>query len=177
MKATFRESRSSLATMTGHLPAFPVASAATSCGRRSEVLDLGVESHAHGRLVDDLGGVYAHHRDPAPCLHRQAGPIRSRHRGSASCATRYQSGNIDVPGRISRRGDKLLRSYLYEAACHLLTRSRSDSALKQWGVNLRARVGFKRAVVAIARKLAIILHAMWSKNLPFDPGMSTADAA
>jgi transposase len=91
--------------------------------------------------------------------------------------TRYQSGSIDVPGRISRRGDKLLRSYFYEVVCHLLTRSRSDSALKQWGTNLRARVGFKRAVVATARKLAIILHAMWSKNLPFDPGMSTADAA
>ena len=46
---------------------------------------------------------------------------------------RYQSGTIDVAGRISRHGDKLLRSYLYEAAAHILTRARTDSALRRWG--------------------------------------------
>lgn len=91
--------------------------------------------------------------------------------------TRYQSGEVDVAGRVSRRGDKLLRSYLYEAAAHVLTRSRSDSALKQWGLALRTKIGFKRAVVAVARKLAVVLHAMWSKGRAFDPGLADATAA
>ena len=88
--------------------------------------------------------------------------------------TRYQSGQIDVSGRISRRGDPLLRTYLYEAATTILTRSRSDSALKRWGLGLKAKVGHKRAVVAVARKLAVVLHAMWSKNEPFRANLGAA---
>ncbi|MDO9524031.1 MAG: IS110 family transposase [Gemmobacter sp.] len=81
---------------------------------------------------------------------------------------RYQSGTINVQGRISRQGDKLLRSYLYEAAAHILTRARTDSALRRWGLRLRERVGFKRANVAVARKLAVVLHAMWRSGQPFE---------
>jgi transposase len=81
---------------------------------------------------------------------------------------RYQSGTINVQGRISRQGDKLLRSYLYEAAAHILTRARTDSALRRWGLRLRERIGFKRANVAVARKLAVVLHAMWRSGLPFE---------
>jgi transposase len=88
--------------------------------------------------------------------------------------TRYQSGAIDVQGRISRRGDKVLRAYLYEAAAHVLTRSRADTALRRWGLGLRDRVGFKRSVVAVARKLAVILHAMWSTGTPFEAGLPTS---
>lgn len=88
--------------------------------------------------------------------------------------TRYQSGEIDVAGRISRRGDKLLRSYLYEAATHVLTRSPRDSALKRWGAGLRIKIGFKRAVVAVARKLAVVLHSMWSNGRSFEAGVPTA---
>jgi transposase len=88
--------------------------------------------------------------------------------------TRYQSGQIDVSGRISRRGDPLLRTYLYEAATTILTRSRSDSALKRWGLGLKAKVGHKRAVVAVARKLAVVLHAMWSNNEPFRANIGAA---
>ena len=55
----------------------------------------------------------------------------------------YQSGQIDVSGRISRRGDPLLRTSLDEAATTILTRSRSDSALKRWGLGLKAKVGPK----------------------------------
>ena len=80
---------------------------------------------------------------------------------------RYQSGQIDYSGRISRQGDVHLRTYLYEAANTVLTRSRADSALKHWGLGLKARLGHKRAVVAVARKLAVILHAMWAKGEPF----------
>lgn len=70
--------------------------------------------------------------------------------------TGYQSGEIDLRGRISRRGDTVLRSYLYEAAAHVLTRSRADTALRRWGLRLRERIGFRRAVVATARKLSVI---------------------
>lgn len=83
---------------------------------------------------------------------------------------RYQSGTIDVAGRISRHGDKLLRSYLYEAAAHILTRARTDSALRRWGLGLRERIGFKRATVAVARKLVVVLHAMWRTGTAFDAG-------
>ena len=77
---------------------------------------------------------------------------------------RYQSGQIDVPGRISRQGDVHLRTYLYEAANTVLTRSRADTALKRWGLGLKARLGHKKAVVAVARKLAVVLHAMWARQ-------------
>ena len=87
---------------------------------------------------------------------------------------RYQSGQIDVLGRISRRGDVHLRTYLYQAANAVLTRSRSDTALKRWGLGLKARLGHKKAVVAVARKLAVVLHAMWAKQEPFQSDAAAA---
>lgn len=69
---------------------------------------------------------------------------------------RYQSGEVDYDGHISRRGDRHLRGLLYEAAAVILTRSSTDSALRTWGRHLRERIGFKRAAVAVARKLAVI---------------------
>lgn len=75
---------------------------------------------------------------------------------------RYQSGEVDYDGHISRRGDNRLRGLLYEAATVLLTRTsaRTESSLKRWGLKLRERLGFKRAAVAVARKLAVIMHSM-----------------
>jgi transposase len=90
--------------------------------------------------------------------------------------TRYQSGQIDYSGRISRQGDVHLRTYLYEAANTVLTRSRADSALKRWGLGLKAKLGHKRAVVAVARKLAVVLHAMWAKGAPFETDAVAAAA-
>ncbi len=66
---------------------------------------------------------------------------------------RYQSGEVDYDGHISRRGDGHLRGLLYEAATVILTRSSADSGLRTWGLKLRERLGFKRAAVALARKL------------------------
>lgn len=80
---------------------------------------------------------------------------------------RYQSGEIDAMGRITRCGDPLLRTALYEAANQVLTRSHATSALRRWGLMLKARNGHKKAVVAVARKLAVILHAMWKSNAAF----------
>lgn len=73
---------------------------------------------------------------------------------------RYQSGEVDYDGHISRRGDANLRSLLYEAATTILTRTRAGSDLRTWGLKLRERLGFKRAAIAVARKLAVIMHAM-----------------
>ena len=85
---------------------------------------------------------------------------------------RYQSGEIDHAGRISKCGDGLLRSYLFEAANVLLTKCQRWSALKAWGVRLAKRIGLKKAKVAVARKLAVLMHRMlitgetfrWSKE-------------
>lgn len=73
---------------------------------------------------------------------------------------RYQSGEVDYDGHISRRGDNHLRALLYEAAMVILTRTNADSALRVWGLKLRDKIGFKRAAVAVARKLAVIMHTM-----------------
>ena len=84
--------------------------------------------------------------------------------------TRHQSGETDRTGGISRRGDRLMRTYLFEAAASLLIRVRQNSALKTWGRALAKRMGFKHAAAALARKLAVVLHAMWRSTTPFRPG-------
>ena len=73
---------------------------------------------------------------------------------------RYQSGEVGYAGHISRRGDNHLRSLLYEAAMVILTRTAAESALRIWGLKLREKIGFKRAAIAVARKLAVIMHTM-----------------
>jgi transposase len=80
---------------------------------------------------------------------------------------RHQSGATDRSAGVSRRGDKLLRSYLFEAAARLLVRVQRPSALKAWGLGLVQRLGFKRAAVAVARKIGVVPHAMWKDNKPF----------
>lgn len=80
---------------------------------------------------------------------------------------RYQSGEVDYNGHISRRGDAHLRGLLYEAATVVLTRTSADSSLRAWGLALRERIGFKRATVAVARKLAVIMHAMLTSGQSF----------
>ena len=87
---------------------------------------------------------------------------------------RFQSGEIDYDGHISRRGDGQLRALLYEAAAVLLTRVRTESGLRQWGLMLRKRLGFKRAATALARKMAVILHAMWKSGTSFNPTLGAA---
>lgn len=81
--------------------------------------------------------------------------------------TRYQSGEVDRTGRVSHSSDRMVRSDLFEAPASLLARGRRDSALKRWGRELAQRVGFKRAAVAVARKLAVVLHALWRTGTPF----------
>ena len=80
---------------------------------------------------------------------------------------RYQSGDMDRTGHISRCGDAMLRTYLYEAANVLLRRSARPNALSVWGRTLAERVGGRKAVVAVARKLAVVLHSMWRTHAEF----------
>jgi transposase len=80
---------------------------------------------------------------------------------------RYQSGETDVQGKISRCGDELARTALYEAAHTLLVRSRKWSALRAWGMKVAKARGMARARVAVARKRAVILHRMWSTGTEF----------
>ena len=80
---------------------------------------------------------------------------------------RYQSGEIDYDGGVSKCGDALLRTMLYEAAHSLLTRNRKWSWLKAWGVRVAQRRGMRRAIVAVARRLAVVLHRMWVDGSEF----------
>ena len=90
---------------------------------------------------------------------------------------RYQSGETDVQGRISRCGDELARTALYEAAHSLLTRSRKWSSLRAWGMQVARRRGMARARVAVARKLAVILHRIWRDGTEFRFGRKPVAAA
>jgi len=109
-------------------------------------------------------------------------PARFKHSASVGAylgltPRRYQSGTMDVSGHISKAGDALLRCYLFEAATTLLSRVQRTSALKEWGTRLAKRIGHKKARVAIARKLAVILHRMWADKVEFSAMPRAAAAA
>lgn len=78
------------------------------------------------------------------------------------------SGERRHTGAVSKQGDTMIRSLLFEAATVLLTRTRKSFALKRWGLKLAKRRGMMRARVAVARKLAIVLHRMWRDGTDFD---------
>jgi transposase len=80
---------------------------------------------------------------------------------------KYASGETDRNGRITKAGDGLVREALFQAAHTLLTRTKRWSALKAWGMKLAKRRGLRRAEVAVARKLAMILHRMWTAGEDF----------
>lgn len=80
---------------------------------------------------------------------------------------RYQSGEIDWSGRISRCGDRAMRSMLFEAATALISRTQRFSALKSWAVRLAGRRGFAKAAVATSRKLAVLMLTLWKNETEF----------
>jgi transposase len=90
---------------------------------------------------------------------------------------RYQSGETDRVGGISRAGDASVRVALFEAAHVMMTRSAKWSSLKAWAMKLAQRRGLKRAKVALARKLAVILHRMWIDGTEFRFTASATPAA
>ena len=89
---------------------------------------------------------------------------------------KYQSGETDVTGAISKTGDALVRGALYEAAQVMLTRTASFSTLKRWALEVAKRRGMMRAKVALARKLATVLHRMWVDGTDFRFGKEAAAA-
>jgi transposase len=91
---------------------------------------------------------------------------------------RYQSGQTDISGRISKVGDGSVRSALYEAAHIIMTKPvKGAGALKRWALALAKRAGKQKAKVALARKLAVILHRMWMDGTAFDPTKAVGRAA
>ena len=90
--------------------------------------------------------------------------------------SRYQSGESDRAGGISRCGDEMMRAMLYEAAHIMLVRSTKLSWLKAWAMQIARRRGMKKAVVALARRLAVILHRVWVDGTEFRWTRQTAAA-
>jgi transposase len=81
--------------------------------------------------------------------------------------TRYQSGESDRIGRISRCGDEMTRMMLYEAAQSMLAHSAKWSWLKAWAMKIARHRGMKKAIVALARRLAVIMHRIWVDGTEF----------
>ena len=93
---------------------------------------------------------------------------------------RWQSGtSIDVQGRISKAGDGDVRRALYEAASALMTRFKGRDKVRTWGLVLAKRSCHRKATVAVARQLAVIMHAMWTDGTRYvgDPVASADDRA
>src|SRR6266699_2039346 len=92
-----------------------------------------------------------------------------------TCA-KYQSGEVDRNGRISRCGDEMMRVMLYEEAQSML-RSKKWSWLKAWAMQIARRRGMKKAIVALARRLAVIMHRIWVDGTEFRWTREQATAA
>jgi transposase len=89
---------------------------------------------------------------------------------------KHQSGEVDRMGRISKWGDAMMRTALYEAAQVLLTRVKRWSPLKAWAAQVSRRRGHKKAIVALARRIGVILHRMWVDDTDFRWGTPPAAA-
>jgi transposase len=87
---------------------------------------------------------------------------------------KYQSGETDITGRISKAGDAGVRTALYQAAHIMLTKPVKSSTLRTWALRLAKRVGMKKAKVALARKLAVVMHRMLVDGKPFNPAAGAA---
>jgi transposase len=81
-------------------------------------------------------------------------------------SSRYQSGEVDWSGEISRCGDEMMRTMLYEAAQSMM-HSKKWSWLKAWAMQIARRRGMKKAIVALARRLAVIMHRIWVDGTEF----------
>jgi len=109
-----------------------------------------------------------------PLTYRATVDVPARFRKSKSvgavfgltCA-KYQSGEIDQSGRISRCGDEMMRVMLYEAAQSMLLRSTRWSWLKAWAMKIARHRGMKKAIVGLARRLAVIMHRIWVDRTEF----------
>jgi transposase len=91
---------------------------------------------------------------------------------------KYQSGQTDITGRISKIGDAAVREALYQAAHVMLTKPvKGCSELKSWAMRIARRAGMRKAKVALARKLAVVMHRMLADDKPFNPTARTTPVA
>ena len=91
---------------------------------------------------------------------------------------KYQSGETDYSGRISKIGDASVRAALFEAAHNMLTKPlKGCTQLKSWAMRIARRAGMRKAKVALARKLAVIMHRMLADRQPFNPTAAATMAA
>lgn len=90
---------------------------------------------------------------------------------------KYASGEVDYDGHITKCGDTFLRSHLFEAAKTLLSRSSKPSWIRDWGLRLAKRSSKKKACVAVARRLAVVMHAMWRDGTVFQPQQDASTVA
>ena len=90
---------------------------------------------------------------------------------------RHQSGEIDRMGAISKCGDAMMRTMLFGAAQVMLTRTIKWLWLKAWGMKIARYRGMKRAIVAVARRMAVIMHSMWADGTEFRWTIANAAAA
>ena len=150
---------------TAELYCEPIASArqSTVCRLLMTMPGIGTVTAASYAAAIETPGNFAHSRDVGTWV--------------GLTPRRFQSGEVDYEGHISRRGDRELRALLYEAATTLLyARVHAASTLRDSGLALRKRLGFKRAAVALARKMAVVLHAMWKSETAFAPRLGSAVA-
>ena len=99
-------------------------------------------------------------------------PARFRHSKSVGAVfgltpSKYQAGESERTGAISKCGDEVMRVMLYEAAQIMLTRTNKWSWLKAWAMTIARRRGMKKAIVALARRLAVIMHRIWVDGTEF----------
>ena len=99
-------------------------------------------------------------------------PARFRHSKSVGAVfgltpSKYQSGESERTGAISKCGDEVMRVMLYEAAQIMLTRTNKRSWLKAWAMTIARRRGMKKAIVALARRLAVTMHRIWVDGTEF----------
>ena len=91
---------------------------------------------------------------------------------------KYQSGNTNITGRISKIGDAAVREALYQAAHVMLTKPvKGCPQLKSWAMRIARRAGMRKAKVALARKLAVVMHRMLADDKPFNPTARTTPVA
>jgi transposase len=123
------------------------------CRRLMEIPGVGpITALAYVTAIDDPRR-FKHSKDVGPYL--------------GLTPRRYQSGEVDRVGHVSKCGDRLARSLLFEAAGSLLYRSKLPTSLRPWGLALSRRAGLDKARVALARKLAVLMHRMWTDGTSF----------
>ena len=139
-----------------------------------DVSDLFAKRPPHNEQGFDQFGQVAPGVGPVVALtYRATVDVPARFRKSKSVGavfgltcSKYQSGEIDRSGRISRCGDEMMRVMLYEAAQSMLY-SKKWSWLKAWAMQIARRRGMKKAIVALARRLAVIMHRIWVDGTAF----------